>query len=142
MEANQTVAHSSMRRSVYDIITDSVIKQLEQGVAPWRKPWKTSVPRNLISKKPYRGVNVFILASQGYGSPYWLTFNQAKALGAHVRKGEKSTCVVFWKFSEYDKRNVETQEMERKQSAMARFYHVFNLEQCEGLSALAGDEHK
>ena len=53
--------------TVPEIITESVIKQLEQGVAPWRKPWSTSVPRNLISKKPYRGLNVFMLATQGYG---------------------------------------------------------------------------
>ena len=91
--------------TVPEIITESVLKQLEQGVAPWRKPWSTSIPRNFISKKPYRGLNVFLLATQGYGSPYWLTFNQAKQLGAHVRIGEKSTLVSFWKFSEYAKEN-------------------------------------
>ena len=63
--------------SVPEIITENIVKQLEQGVAPWRKPWSTSIPRNLISKKPYRGLNMFLLATQGYGSPYWLTFNQA-----------------------------------------------------------------
>ena len=69
--------------TVAEIITENVIKQLEQGVAPWRKPWSTSIPRNLITKKSYRGLNVFMLATQGYGIPYWLTFNQAKQLGAH-----------------------------------------------------------
>ena len=53
--------------TVPEIITESILKQLEQGVAPWRKPWSTSVPRNLISKKPYRGLNVFLLATQGHG---------------------------------------------------------------------------
>jgi hypothetical protein len=53
--------------TVPEIVTENVIKQLEQGVAPWRKPWPTSVPRNLISKKAYRGLNVFMLATQGYG---------------------------------------------------------------------------
>jgi antirestriction protein ArdC len=51
--------------TVPEIITESVLKQLEQGVAPWRKPWSTSIPQNLISKKPYRGLNVFSLATQG-----------------------------------------------------------------------------
>ena len=92
--------------SVPEIVTSNIIEQLERGVAPWRKPWSTSIPRNLISKKPYRGLNVFLLATQGYGSPYWLTFNeqlprperpdagtprvfnQAKQLGAHVRQGD------------------------------------------------------
>ena len=49
--------------TVPEIITENILKQLEQGVAPWRKPWSTSVPRNLISKKPYRGLNVFLLAT-------------------------------------------------------------------------------
>jgi hypothetical protein len=56
--------------TVPEIITENVIKQLEQGVALWRKPWSTSIPRNLISKRPYRGLNVFMPATQGYGSPY------------------------------------------------------------------------
>src|SRR5215469_7605989 len=128
--------------TVPEIVTESVIKQLEKGVAPWRKPWSTSSPRNLISKKPYRGLNVFLLATQGYGSPYWLTFNQAKQLGAHVRKGEKSTLVSFWKFNEYAKENAETGETESKTSVLLRYYRVFNIEQCEGLKALYGDDRK
>jgi antirestriction protein ArdC len=113
---------------------------LEQGVAPWRKPWSTSILRDLISKKPYRGLNVFLLATQGYGSPYWLTFNQAKQLGAHVRQGEKSTLVSFWKFNEYAKENREIGETENKTSALLRYYRVFNIEQCEGLRSLHGDD--
>ena len=128
--------------TVPEIITANIIEQLEQGVAPWRKPWSTSIPRNLISKKPYRGLNVFLLATQGYGSPHWLTFNQAKQLGAHVRQGEKSTLVSFWKFSEYAKQDHDTGELENKTSVLLRYYRVFNIEQCEGLSALQGDDHK
>ena len=128
--------------TVPEIITESILKQLEQGVTPWRKPWSTSIPRNLISKKPYRGLNVFLLATQGYGSPYWVTFNQAKQLGAHVRKGEKSTLVSFWKFNEYAKENRETGETENKTSVLLRYYRVFNIAQCDGLKALYGDDHK
>jgi antirestriction protein ArdC len=128
--------------TVPEIITESVLKQLEQGVAPWRKPWSASIPRNLTSKKPYRGLNVFLLATQGYGSPYWLTFNQAKQLRAHVRQGEKSTLISFWQFNEYAKENRETGDTENKTSVLLRYYRVFNIEQCEGLKALCGDEHK
>jgi antirestriction protein ArdC len=128
--------------TVPEIITESILKQMEQGVAPWRKPWSTSIPRNLISKKPYRGLNVFLLATQGYGSPYWITFNQAKQLGAHVRQGEKSTLVSFWKCKEYAKKNRQTGETEDKTSALLRYYRVFNIEQCEGLRALHGDDRK
>src|SRR3984885_7915566 len=125
--------------NVPEIITENILKHLESGVAPRKKPWSTAIPRNLISKKPYRGLNVFLLATQGYGSPCWLTFNQAKQLGAHVRKGEKSTIVSFWKFNEYAKENRETGQTENKTSALLRYYRVFNIEQCEGLKALHGD---
>ena len=126
--------------TVPEIITQSVLQQLEQGVAPWRKPWSTSIPQNLISKKPYRGLNVFSLATQGYGSPYWLTFNQAKQLGAHVRKGEKSTLVSFWKCGEYGRENPSTGQLENRTSVLLRYHHVFNIEQCEGLRAIYGDD--
>jgi antirestriction protein ArdC len=109
-----------------------LIAQLEQGVAPWRKPWSTSIPRNLISKKSYRGLNVFLLATQAYGSPYWVTFNQANQLGAHVRQGEKNTLVSFWKFNEYARENGETGELENKTSVLLRYYRVVNVEQCDG----------
>ena len=54
--------------SVYEIITSRIVEELEKGQVPWRKPWRTLPPANLVSKKPYRGINVFLLALQGYGS--------------------------------------------------------------------------
>ena len=83
-----------------------------------------------------------MLASQGHGSPYWLTFNQAKQLRAHVRQGEKSTLVSFWKFGEYSAEDRDTGELENKTSVLLRYYRVFNIEQCEGLKALHGDDRK
>ena len=66
--------------TAYEIVTETIIKQLESGVAPWRKPWRTATPANMVSKKEYRGINVFLLASQGYGSRYWVTYRQAQTL--------------------------------------------------------------
>src|SRR6267142_1212571 len=93
----QSLTPQLQHSSVYQIVTDQIIKQLELGVAPWRKPWRTLPPANLISKKPYRGINVFLLALAGYGSQYWLTYRQAHAIGGNVRKGEHGTKIVFWK---------------------------------------------
>jgi hypothetical protein len=90
------------RASVYEIITSRIVEELEKGVVPWRRPWRTLPPANLVSKRPYRGINVFLLSLQGYGSQYWLTFNQAKQLGGNVRKGEHGTKIVFWKFDTYE----------------------------------------
>ena len=78
------------RSSVYEIITNQILAALEQGEIPWRKPWRVLPPANLITKKPYRGINVFLLGFAGYGSQYWLTFNQARQLGGNIRRGERT----------------------------------------------------
>ena len=118
--------------SVYQIVTEQILKQLEAGVAPWHKPWATRLPKNLVSNREYRGINVFLLASLGYGSPYWLTYKQATGRGGHVRRGEHGTKVVFWKFDKYESEDADGQTVE-KTSAILRYYTVFNLEQCEGI---------
>lgn len=121
--------------SVYDIVTSRILAELEKGQVPWRKPWRTLPPANLVSKKPYRGINVFLLALAGYGSQYWLTYRQAQALGGNIRRGEHGTKIVFWKFDKYETETVDG-EPEERTSAFLRYYTVFNLEQCEGLKAL------
>ena len=122
------------RASVYEIITGQILAELERGEVPWRKPWGTLPPANLITKKPYRGINVFLLAFAGYGSQFWLTFNQAKQLGGNVRRGEHGSKIVFWKF---DTHETEVDgEVEERKFAFLRYYTVFNLEQTEGLKAL------
>lgn len=120
--------------SVYEIVTEQVIKQLEQGVAPWRKPWRTELPCNLLSQKPYRGLNVFLLASQGYSSRYWLTFNQANKLGGRVKKGEHSSLVTFWHIGQEKIKADGT----KTQPFLLRYYRVFNLCQTEGIAEKLG----
>ena len=126
------------RGSVYDQITDRVIELLTQGTIPWHKPWnvKRGFPRNLVSKKAYRGINVFLLHAMQYESPFWLTYHQAQELGAHIRKGEKACPVVFWKQLEVEDK--ESHEIEK--IPMMRFYHVFNLAQIEGLKDVPAAE--
>jgi len=121
---------------VYAIVTEKIINLLESGVVPWRRPWtSTGLPRNLVSKKTYRGVNFFLLSASIYVSPFWLTMRQANELGGHVRKGEESTAVVFWTI-EGAKRSTEdldTDQTEQKarRRFLLRFYRVWNIEQCE-----------
>jgi antirestriction protein ArdC len=129
------VCTSRPHASVYEIVTSRILAELENGQVPWRKPWRTLPPANLISKKPYRGINVFLLALAGYGSQYWLTHRQAQALGGNVRRGEHGTKIVFWKFDTYETETADGEPGERK-SAFLRYYTVFNLEQTEGLKAL------
>ena len=125
-------------RNVYQIVTEQIIRQLEQGVVPWRKPWRMELPVNLVSGKPYRGLNVFLLGSQGYGSRYWLTFNQAAKLGGHIRKGERSSLVTFWHMGE-EKIIRDANGNERKSRPfLLRYYRVFNVEQTEGIADKLG----
>jgi antirestriction protein ArdC len=121
----------------YERITERIVSLLEQGTVPWHKPWtvKTGLPRNLISKKPYRGINVFLLMAMSYESPHWLTFRQAIQLGGNVMKGEKSCPVVFWKRM----KNEDEESDEPKKAPLLRLYHVFNLAQCEGLKDAPGE---
>ena len=123
------------RCSVYEIITNQILAELEKGQVPWRKPWRTPPPVNLITKKPYRGINVFLLGFAGYGSQFWLTFNQAKQLGGNVRKGEHGTKIIFWKCKTRETESADG-EIEERKSAFLRYYVLFNLQQTEGLSAL------
>ena len=118
---------------VYGIITDQIIEHLKNGVIPWRKPWnyKTSAPQNFISKKPYKGINTFLLSCAGFNSHYWMTFNQAKQKKGMVKKGSKGSIVVFWKRTE-SKENKETGEI-KDGYAFLRYYKVFNADQIDGI---------
>jgi antirestriction protein ArdC len=120
-----------MKESVYQIITDRIIGLLEKGTVPWHQPWHENhrLPRNLVSNKEYRGINIFLLHAMAYESPFWLTFHQAIQLGGHVRPGERSCPVVFWKW--LDGENKESGETKRV--PLLRYYAVFNVTQCEGL---------
>src|SRR5713226_8596045 len=102
---------------VYAIVNEKIINLLETGVVPWRRPWTSAgLPRNLVSKKPYRGVNVFLLSASKYVSAVWLTLRQANELGGHVRKAEDSTIVVYWKVDDVIQRgeDSEVEETEAK----------------------------
>jgi antirestriction protein ArdC len=100
---------------VYGIITDKIVTLLENGVVPWRRPWASAgLPRNLASKKLYRGVNVFLLSSSKYVSPLWLTLRQANELGGHVRKGEESTFVIYWKVGNVIQEDLDLEKTEEK----------------------------
>ena len=116
--------------NVYEIITANIIKELESGNIPWLKPWNSaaSAPRNFISGKAYRGVNTFILAARGFSSPYWLTFKQARLKGGVVRRGEKGTAIIFWKFTE--EKDGDGKEIKK---ALLRYYMVFNAAQVDGV---------
>ena len=117
-----------MSTDVYSIVTERMIALLQSGVAPWRKTWcRGDCPRNLVSRKPYRGVNLLLLGSTTFASPYWLTFNQVQQLGGRVCKGAKSELVIFWKL--FDEANITNRKEARKERtpkriSMLRYYNA------------------
>ena len=121
----------------YEIVTEKIISLLEIGIVPWRRPWATAGrPRNLVSSKPYRGINYFLLSASQYVSPFWLTMRQTNELGGSIRKSEKSTIVTFWKID--GPTNNKTEDVDREPTEdknrrrfVLRFYRVWNLEQCD-----------
>ncbi len=119
---------------IYAIVTEKIINLLEQGIVPWRRPWTSAgLPRNLVSKKPYRGINHFLLSASKYVSPFWLTFRQANELGGSVRRGEQSTIIVFWKVDarpDQEATDAANEEGTRRRFLL-RYYRVFNVEQCD-----------
>lgn len=117
--------------TVYEIVTEQILKQLENGVAPWRKPWHvdTSAPRS-IHGHIYSGVNVFLLLCAGYDNPFWITFKEVEKRGGRIRKGEHGTIVIYWKLL----RVTDEITKEEKTIPMLRYYRVWNLEQVDGIA--------
>ena len=139
---------TTTRTDVYTRVTTKIIEELERGVRPWLKPWNAEHIAGRITRplrhggQPYRGVNILMLwmsaELNGYACPFWLTFQQARELGGHVRKGEHGSPVVYastFKLNGEGKKsetNDDGQNLDRE-IPFLKEYTVFNAEQCEGL---------
>lgn len=133
-------ASTGARRDVAAAITAKILGELEAGVMPWRKPWDGAragvvLPRRATGES-YRGVNVLLLWSaaieRGYASPYWLTFNQAVKLGAHVRKAERGEIVVYYGRATRKRRDEGGAEVEDA-FRFLKWYVVFCADQIDNL---------
>ncbi len=111
-----------------------------QDVAKAKKPIKELTKflntLNRLEGNAYRGINVFLLASLGFQQNYFLTYFQAKDIGADIKSGERPSLVVFWKW--LDKKNSEESEDENtsttsKRRPLLRYYQVYNISQCENI---------
>lgn len=122
---------------LYQIITDQMIEALEADQVPWARPWVNAgiAPTSLISKKAYRGLNVFILNHtaqvNNYPTNYWLTWKQAGDLKAKVKEGQATnyTMIIFWKF--FDQTDKETGELTGKKRPHLFYYKVYNAAQVD-----------
>lgn len=144
------------KKPFHETVAENLIEQLKAGTAPWQKPWEPGsqgfMPMNPTTGKRYKGVNAIHLMAQGRGDNRWLTYKQAKAAGAQVRKGEKGTPVQYWKFSEEQnklddngKPVLDGQGKPVKETVMLErprvfFATVFNGEQIDGMPPLEQKE--
>jgi antirestriction protein ArdC len=127
------------RKDIYQSITDAIIAQFETGVAPWLKPWSggsaMSLPKR-VNGEHYKGINVLLLWSaaheHGYSSAFWMTFRQASELGAQVRRGEKSTTIVYANAITREEQDKDGNDIERV-IPFLKTYAVFNAAQIDGL---------
>jgi antirestriction protein ArdC len=135
--------HENTKPDVYATVTSQIINAIEEGVGNWRMPWHTSgrfasSPINVISRKAYRGINTVCLwaaaESKGYDLGEWGTYKQWQERGAQVRKGEKSTTVVFWKFANDAQESQDERDEQGSSSRLlfTRGYAVFNAAQVDG----------
>ncbi|MDP3280434.1 MAG: zincin-like metallopeptidase domain-containing protein [Nitrosomonas sp.] len=141
------------KKAFHEQVAENLIEQLKKGTAPWQKPWKpgdllAALPINPTTGKRYRGINSLNLMSLAYTDPRWLTYKQAVSLGAQVRKGEKSTLVQYWKFTEEHIKKDDSgnpilnnegqaiKEQVRLERPRVFYASVFNAEQVDNLSEL------
>ena len=141
------------KKPFHEVVAEKLIEQLKAGTAPWQKPWEPGgtnayLPMNPTTGKRYKGINAIHLMAQGRSDARWMTYRQAAAVGAQVRKGEKGTPVQYWKFSEeQDKLDdsgrpvLDDQGQPVKETVLLErprvfFATVFNGQQIEGLPPL------
>jgi len=127
------------RPDVYALVTNKIIEQLNNGTVPWHRPWASGgVPRNLVSGKPYRGINALLLGMERYEHNLFLTFDQVNNLGGKVKRGSKGHTVVYWNVPDkaeekLDGEQAEAANPEKKKKASLWYYTVFNVSQCDNL---------
>jgi antirestriction protein ArdC len=124
-------------KDIFTIVTHLITQKLEQGIVPWRRPWKEAdTPKNFVTQRPYRGMNFLLLNSLGFACNEFLTWNQIHDLGGRVKKGEKANLVVLWVWIDEDVGKQSHAVIGRKRPVL-RYYHVFNIEQCAGIPSRA-----
>ncbi len=128
---------------IYSRFTELIVDKLEEGIIPWRQPWHDmGLPANYLTKKPYKGINLWVLLSMNHQYPYYLTYKQAQELGGQVRKGAKSIPICYWNTTFRDKETgkavpesqVGAYPLDKlRRSGFLKEFRVFPIEQIDGI---------
>lgn len=116
--------------NVYEMVTERIIEQLENGIIPWQKPWTGSKngAYNRVSMKPYSVLNQMLLQHSGE----YATFKQWTEARGHIRKGARSEIVTFWKMQLVEEEEEDGTKV-KKQIPLLRYYNVFHISQVDGV---------
>ena len=126
---------------LFERITRQIIDAIEAGAGEFKMPWhrwgeEIGQPVNAASGRAYRGFNTILLWSaaekHGYSSGRWATYRQWSHSGAQVRKGEKSTPILFWRSAAYDREGDDDRADLNRSRVVAKLYQLFNIEQVDG----------
>lgn len=126
---------------VYEMVTDRIVAEMEKGHIPWKKGWHggRSGAYNRVSLKPYSLLNQLMLKHQDA----YITFNQAKSMGGHIKKGAKAEKVFFWKMLEKDKGEKDDSGNPLKDKIpILKYYSVFWIGDTIGIKPPSDEELK
>jgi antirestriction protein ArdC len=128
-----------MAKNVYQMVTDRVIEQMQQGIIPWHRPWTGAADgaMNYVTRRPYSLLNQLLLGRDGE----WLTWKQIQDCGGKLKKGAKAGMVVYYgKFVAKEEKADGT--VEEKEIPVLKYYNVFHLSDCTGIeSKIENDVH-
>jgi antirestriction protein ArdC len=151
--------NNNTSKALHEIVANNIIKQLEQGTAPWQLPWNSNgpsfmLPYNAITGNRYKGINILSLLSAQREDPRWMTFKQAESKGYSVRKGEKATLIQYVKTHDYFTSRDEqgriinredgkpVKEFQKLKTPIITTAWVFNAQQINGIEPLIIKEPK
>jgi antirestriction protein ArdC len=131
---------STTKETVYRRVTSRIIDQMERGVVPWVRPWTTPLPFNVVSSRPYRGINILTTWAHQLECAYecngYLTFLQAKQLGGWIKRGERGVPILLYREASDTHDDEEHEATPPRKLFMPKAFTVFNLEQVGGLDRL------
>ena len=138
------------KEKIYTTVTNRFVEALKNGAPPWIKPWsdtsdKVTRPVNAVTERKYSGINVTVLwtaaTSNGFKRDRWLTYNQARKAGGHVRRGEKGTVAILYRDIEVRRKDESGElildsngETMKEKIKFIKGFTLFNVDQCDGLS--------
>lgn len=119
-------------------VTADIIRLLEEGTAPWLKPWdggEGGLPVNAVTGRPYKGGNILSLMIAGLRNGFtdnrWMTFNQMDKAGWSFKGKQHHTGRI--EYFEPKLAKEQKDEDDPRYYALRRVFLMYNAEQVEGI---------